>query len=455
MSSADAVDLVVCGAGGGLVGALRAAELGLSVLLVEKNPHFAAGNNTAMSTAMVPGAGTRWQRAAGIDDSAAAFLADVERKTAGTADPDVAAALTEVSARLVEWLADSAGIELDLVVDFDYPGHSRSRCHTVHDRSGRTLIAGLWARVAAHPGIDVMQRAEVTAVGPLRDGVRELALETPAGTQAVPARAVLLATSGFAARPSEVRVHAPEIADAVYHGSEEATGTALRIGEALGADTRQLDAYQGHAALALPGATLVGWATVMNGGFLVDGAGRRFGDETTGYSEYAAVVQREAGGRAWLVLDRRIHEACLVFRDYRETVESGAIHWSSGVAALARRTGIDEAGLAATLAHARACAAGRDSDPYGRVGWGEPLSDELGAVAVSPALFHTQGGLRVDRGAAVLDPDGRRIDGVYASGGAAVGMSGSGAGGYLAGNGLLAALGLALLAAEDAAEALR
>ncbi len=190
----------------------------------------------------------------------------------------------------------------------------------------------------------------------------------------------------------------------------------------------------------------------MNGGLLVRSDGRRFGDETTGYSEYAAVVQREAGGRAWLVLDRRIHEACLVFRDYQETVESGAIHWAGSVAELARLTGVDEAGLAGTLAHARACASGEATDPYGREHWGEPLSDDLGAVAVSPALFHTQGGLRVDRGAAVLDAGGRRIDGVYASGGAAVGMSGSGASGYLAGNGLLAALGLAFLAAEDAAE---
>ena len=62
----DGPDLVVAGAGGGLVGALRAASLGLSVLVVERNVHFAVGNNTAMSTAMVPGAGSRWQREAGV-----------------------------------------------------------------------------------------------------------------------------------------------------------------------------------------------------------------------------------------------------------------------------------------------------------------------------------------------------------------------------------------------------
>ncbi len=79
--SDDGPDLVVAGAGGGLAGALRAAELGLDVLVVEVNEHFAQGNNTAMSTAMVPGAGSRWQREAGIDDGPERFVADIMAKT--------------------------------------------------------------------------------------------------------------------------------------------------------------------------------------------------------------------------------------------------------------------------------------------------------------------------------------------------------------------------------------
>jgi fumarate reductase flavoprotein subunit len=52
----------------------------------------------------------------------------------------------------------------------------------------------------------------------------------------------------------------------------------------------------------------------------------------------------------------------------------------------------------------------------------------------------------------VLRPDSTPIAGLYASGGAAMGISGHGASGYLAGNGLLPALGLALLAAEHVAD---
>jgi fumarate reductase flavoprotein subunit len=69
---------------------------------------------------------------------------------------------------------------------------------------------------------------------------------------------------------------------------------------------------------------------------------------------------------------------------------------------------------------------------------------------VRGALFHTQGGLKVDSLARVLKPDGDRIPGLYAGGGTAVGLSGSGYRGYSSGNGLLAAAVLGKIAGEAA-----
>src|ERR1700754_2412140 len=103
------VDLVVAGAGGGLAGALRTAQLGMDVLVVEADEHHLRGNNTSMSTAMIPGAGSRFQRAAGIEDSPEGFLGDIAAKTGGQADPRVATALATVSAQLVELLARPRG----------------------------------------------------------------------------------------------------------------------------------------------------------------------------------------------------------------------------------------------------------------------------------------------------------------------------------------------------------
>ena len=97
------------------------------------------------------------------------------------------------------------------------------------------------------------------------------------------------------------------------------------------------------------------------------------------------------------------------------------------------------------------CAAGDETDEFGRTSWEAPLAPPYEMIRVRPALFHTQGGLLVDAHARVLDSEDRPIPGLYASGGAAAGISGHGASGYLAGNGLLPALGLALLAAEHVA----
>jgi fumarate reductase flavoprotein subunit len=74
------------------------------------------------------------------------------------------------------------------------------------------------------------------------------------------------------------------------------------------------------------------------------------------------------------------------------------------------------------------------------------------AVKVTGALFHTQGGLAVDSHGRVKRKDGTRFPNLFAAGGAAAGISGSAADGYLSGNGLLTATALGYLAGKAAAE---
>ena len=446
-------DLIVAGAGGGLVAALRGAQLGLDVLVVEASEHYRQGNNTSMSTAMLPGAGSRWQREAGIEDSPERLVDDVRRKTKGQADERLALALGKVSARLVEWLADDLDIPLQLVTDFHYPGHSVDRCHTVEGRHGSVLLQHLVRKVRESDRIDMLVPARLVDVE-LDDSGSTAVIEQPDGTVfRVQAGAVLLATNGYGGDRQLVEEHVPEIAGAVYHGSEASRGDALRIGTRLGADTAFLDAYQGHAALAKRGATLVGWSTIMRGGFMVNLSGRRFGDETTGYSEYAAQLAAQEGAEGWLVFDQRIHDESLVFTDFRQTVESGALVWADSIEELATAISAEPAALLEEVEGLAQVARGSRPDRFGRTSVEAPLRGPFAAVRVVPALFHTQGGLVVDGEARVLRPDGTVIPGLYASGGAAEGISGHGAAGYLAGNGLLPALGLAFLAAEHVASA--
>jgi fumarate reductase flavoprotein subunit len=276
-------------------------------------------------------------------------------------------------------------------------------------------------------------------------------LRAPDGaTERVRTRAVVLATNGFGADRDLVREHVPEIAAGTYHGGEGSRGDALRIGRRLGADVGYLDAYQGHGSLATPHGTLLTWATVMHGALLVNADGERFGDETEGYSEFGARVVAQPDSVAWMIFDERIDAACRVFADYQDLLAAGAIRWADDVEALARLIHAPHDRLTDTLAAAHAAARGTADDPHGRTAFEGPLDPPYAAVKVTGALFHTQGGLHVDGDARVL-AGGAPIPGLYAAGGAAVGISGHGAAGYLAGNGLLAALGLGYLAGRDVA----
>jgi fumarate reductase flavoprotein subunit len=189
---------------------------------------------------------------------------------------------------------------------------------------------------------------------------------------------------------------------------------------------------------------------VVNGAILVNREGRRFGCETVGYSEYAGSVMSQPGGEAWEIFDGKVYAASLGTR-FDEVVEAGKVVRSESLEDLAGTLGLPADALAATVAETNRSARGEIPDVFGREEYlGGPFEPPFYGIHVRGALFHTQGGLRVDTRARVLRPDGEPIPGLYAGGGTAVGVSGSGYRGYSSGNGLLAATVLGRVAGEDA-----
>ena len=83
------IPIVVVGAGGcGLSAALSAKENNSEVLVIERDS--TPLGTTAMSTGLIPGANTRLQRAAGIEDTPEIFANDIIKKTKGETDPEIA-----------------------------------------------------------------------------------------------------------------------------------------------------------------------------------------------------------------------------------------------------------------------------------------------------------------------------------------------------------------------------
>ncbi len=439
------IDLLAVGAGAcGLSAAIAAHDEGLEAAVIEKLER--AGGNTALSTGSVPGAGSRFQRAAGIADSPERMLEDY-RRTAGEHEAmPVMRRLIEISAPLCEWLVDRVEARMGIITDYAHVGHSVPRLHAPKSRRGQDLFDDL-LRAAEKRGISVALGNPVKEL--VTDGRGAPVGVVTGGAHAaetrIRAKKIVLACNGFAANPALVHEYCPEIAGAQYFGAHGSTGEAVLWGRKLGAALANMGAYQGYAAVTYPHGQLLSWTTIEKGGILVDEDGSRFGNEGLGYSGFAREVLSQlerTGGKVFAIFDDRICRHAQKEEEFKELFEYGGIKPFSGDAAILR-----------TIEKYNRAARGEERDELGRTSFAmAPLQPPFWMAQVVPGLFHTQGGLRTDADARVLDRSGRPIANLFAGGGAAAGISGrSGALGYLSGNGLLSAIGLGWLAAKAAA----
>ncbi len=264
--------------------------------------------------------------------------------------------------------------------------------------------------------------------------------------------ALVLACNGFGGNPELVRRFIPEMADALYFGHSGNRGDAIVWGEEIGAELVHLGAYQGHGSVATPHNILITWAVVMEGGIQVNGEGRRFCDELRGYSEQAAEVLRQVNKFAWTIFDDRSAAIARQFEDFRNAERAGAIVRADNIEALARAMKMPTDAFVDEWSAVESLKARGGRDRFGRMFVpGQRCEPPFCAVKVTGALFHTQGGLGIAADGRVKRSDGALFSNLFAAGGAAVGLSGPQASGYLSGNGLLTATVLGRLAGRAAA----
>ena len=376
-----------------MLGALSAAHHGARVQLLEKD--LAGPSNLLVSGGLFAGAGTRWQKEAGIVDGAAAFARDIRARGGDSVNENIVDVVAARSADAVHFLADVAGIPVHLM-KIAAPGHGVARMHATPAESGRELHAMLRAAVLRMPGIEVVDKSDVRTLE--RNGA-----------------AVLLATGGFAGNRELLAEFIPEVADARHIGAGPNDGRAIAWGRALGAAVAQMSGYQGQGHVNPGTGTRLGMSLPSLGAILVNRDGKRFASGDVNPSALAALVLAQPGGVALEVFDQRIHELALRQGPYREA-------WAAGAITKGLPKGFE------------------DAFPE----LGRPLYSSW----VTGALAHTQGGLAVNANAQVIRADGSAIEGLYAAGGAAAGLAGRGGDGYLPGNGFAQCFALGLIAGE-------
>ena len=446
------IPIVVVGAGGcGLSAALSAKENNSEVLVIERDS--TPLGTTAMSTGLIPGANTRLQRAAGIEDTPEIFANDIIKKTKGETDPEIATSLAIESSKTIEWLIDKYQIPLSLVDSFLYPGHTVMRMHGTPNRTGSELMGAL-CRAAERAGIDVLTNALVTDL--YSDSNNKIlgvkVLRADGQTEEIGCDALILACCGFAGNPEMVEEYMPEIKEAEFFGHPGNKGDAIKWGKSLGADLADIGSYQGHGGLAAGRGVPILWPMIMEGGFQININGERFSDESLGYSEQAVKVVSQPKKIAWNIFDERLHELMKEFEDYNNAIEANAIINADSTAELSALTGINKESLDKTIKEVEEMVEGKRKDSFGRDFTIKPkLESPYYTVKVTGALFHTQGGLVVNEHAQVMDKNKDPLPNLFAGGGSARGISGPSDWGYIAGNGLLTATTFGRLAGVSAA----
>jgi 3-oxosteroid 1-dehydrogenase len=473
-------DVLVVGSGGGaLAGALLAATAGLRTAVIEKTGQF--GGTTAYS------GGGLWiplsepTRRAGVADS----RADVDRYLDATvgadhrelrdayvdAGPGVIAELERNRWLEFEWrpfpdyFCEAPGAHLDgrsvYALNFDATGHeeavARLRQPLPAAKGGwkepfPTIIGGraLLARLLVALGeTDAVLSTDTELSSLLVEDGRVCGgrVRTPAGETTIRAdRGVLLAAGGFERSADRRRRHQAPLGSDWTLGAPGNTGSALEAAEAAGAATDLLEECWWAPGLMLPDGTpsFRLFERGKPGSIMVNGAGRRFADETWPYDRLGrAMVEGQAAGvphiPCWFLADQE-HVDRYGFAATRpgkeigaEWFDSGAVVRAGSLTELAGRIGVPAAVLDATVEEWNAEAASGKDPRFGRGElafdrfFGDPSHEPNPCVGpltgppywawkVVPADLGTKGGVRCDPNGRALCPDGSVLPGLYAAG---------------------------------------
>jgi 3-oxo-5alpha-steroid 4-dehydrogenase len=257
---------------------------------------------------------------------------------------------------------------------------------------------------------------------------------------------VVLSTGGFIYNLDCLRQHHPVLANNYRNllrlGSMGDDGSGLKLGESVGSTT----AYMQRICVA----RIIAPPNEFPYGIIVNGAGQRFVAEDAYAFVVGNAVAEQRDGVAWLILGAKdfwkgVRQSLFIGGGLNLflmwglpaliNIAFGGTRRASTLAALARKCGIDAAGLEETVAAYNALARAKQADPLGKAPELIRPLPEGAYYAVNlcvsnkfaPAQTFTLGGLIVDEATGTVKrADGTLVQGLYAAGRVAVGVCSNG-----------------------------
>lgn len=422
-------DLIVLGAGcGGLVCSVRAAEVGLKVLLLEKmGMPF---GNTVYAAGFMLGVNTSFQKGKDLPpDSVDAFYEDMMKVSQQKADPKLTRKVAEECTQTLEWLHSFCGIQFAAGSKLVWPMLSRAHLVQGEVKPGGGQLARQLLEKAKSLGVEV--RFNTKAIELLRDpktgGVTGVKTQTKEGLSDVFSKhGVVVATGGFSANQQLVTGYIGSAgAKMPIRGSKAITGENILLVQPFFPRVVNVDQYHCGPIYGPTGANPL---NIVNNGICVNRKGERFTNEGQTYVQMSRdVAAMTPDNWAFMVVDQAGHDIPILKNDWDSYARTKTpIYTGNTIEEAAKNAGIDPAALKATVdSYNKAIQEGKGSSLT-------PVNTLPKAPVIAKAPFYivpfqggmtaTFGGLLINTHAQVLDTEGRPVEGLFAIGNAAGGL---------------------------------
>lgn len=425
--------LVIGGGGGGLSAAVKAAQAGAKVTLIEKNA--ALGGDTICNAGTLIATGSRFQKEVlgEKNDSPELAYADIMRVGKNKNDPAMVKMITESIGSTVDWLVDDLGIKYDVAAT-QYPDHSAKRQIGVVGRSVSWIsqMQDIFTKL----GGTVMTDTRATSLTTDTSGaVTGAVAQDEQGEIDFTAASVVLASGGYGA---ESKLLPDTLSGYKFYGRTTDTGDGYVMATDIGADTINLDLVKVYpqGVETVPGRALAATASSTaacnrHGAIYVNSDGDRIVNENATLGELTDITVAQKDKIMYIVMDEKAWQAYVdkSLEDKLVASKDDLTKWANiqndgkpimcsgtDLAELAGKMGINAEELADTIKKYNAnCASG--TDEFGKK---SPVALADGGnyyiVEQKPRFCTTLGGLKANTDMAILNKSGQPIANLFGAG---------------------------------------
>ena len=427
--SADVI--VVGGGGAGMAAATRLAQLGKSVILVEKSGFLGGAISVSGGNQVVMG--SQLQIDNGVaDDSVESMVADFEANGANKNNKEILTLFAENVGATTDWLVASCGITFEEGLhQLGEYSHNRELAYT----GGGAGFAEAMRKAVEEAGVQVLLNTKAESLIADNGTVTGVKAASSDADYTLTAGDVVLATGGYGANKDMLT---DEMKSALYYGPASSTGEGIQMAQAVGAQTANMEygkrypngieVSEGMAKSTIAG-NIVGWTMSA---VLVNKDGNRVVNEKASNRTILEEELKQEGGELYLLLDAETFEAWKAklapagisdadIEKYLEANGTTTPVFAHGetLEEAAAAAGINADNLKATVEKYNGFVAKGSDDDFGRAA--TYLTKTIGEgpyyiVEQKPRFATTMGGLVINTSMQVLNEAGEPISGLYAAG---------------------------------------